>query len=155
MDVDEIDDAIAALQRDRDQLREKVDRLRRDHDTLSGKLRFPGTKFLVDLEYKLVLDTTITAAASTLTVPAGFFESLPGALHAVYCVSALCTDSNIPVVITDGSIIVAPAGAISVGVQRQLKTTPTRIESQVAIYNSVAAPHDVAVRIWRRLGMGS
>jgi hypothetical protein len=136
------------------ELTSKHDLLRRDFDQLAVKFRAPGTRFLVDLEYKLVYDDTITVGASSLHV-ATPFETLPGTLHALYALSAYCSDSNTPVVIGDGSVIVAPSDAVSIGIHRQRATSPTRIEASVVLYNSGAVEADIAVRVWRRLGMGS
>ena len=159
METDAIDAALADLTREQDRQRRDFDRLRREYDQLAIKLRSPGTKFLVDLEYKLVFPTdtadgviTVGAASLHVTTP---IETLPGALHAVYVLSAYAPSSNTPVLISDGSVIVSPADAISVGLHRQRQTSPTRIETSVVLYNSGASPQDVAVRVWRRLGMGS
>lgn len=159
MESDDLDDAIRTLERDRDRQRQDLDRLRREYDALATKLRYPGTKFLVELEYKLVYDATVTAGWSgstgALTLTSAF-DTLPGALHAVYHISAYATASTTPVLITDGSVIVAPTDAITIAVQRQLQTGPTRTEAKLAIYNSSGSTnHSVAVRVWRRLGMGS
>jgi hypothetical protein len=158
MDADELDDAIHQLQRDRDELKAKLEKLRVDHDVLSGKLRFPGTKFLIDLEYRVVYDATATfghagtTGAFTLTAA---FDTLPGTLHAVYALSAHAPSSDTPVLITDGSVIVAPANAITIALQRQRQTSPTRIEAKLAVYNSTASDQSLAIKVWRRLGMGS
>jgi hypothetical protein len=165
MDPDELEDAVTAVQQQADTLRADVDRLRTEYDRtvrafdqLSQKLRYPGTKFLVELEYKLVYDTTVTAttAPAVSTWPAATpFDTLPGTLHAVYVVSAYAPSSNTPVVITDGSVIVAPSNAVSVAIQRQRQTSPTRIEAKIIIDNSTGVDQSLALRVWRRLGMGS
>lgn len=148
-------EAIATLERDRDVQRGEHDRLRRQFEVLEGKLRFPGTKFLVDLEYQLVYEGSIVAIMSTLTTSEPI-ETLPGALHAVYALSAYAPSTSVPVVINDGSVIVAPSDAVTVAIQRQVLTGPTRTEARVAVYNSSASgDHTIAVRVWRRLGMGS
>jgi hypothetical protein len=154
MEADELDDRIAALERDRDRQRQEFDRLKREHDALANKLRYPGTKFLVDLEYKLVYEDTITVGAVSLHVEPPF-ETLPGTIHAIYALSAYAPSSNTPVVIGDGSVIVAPSDAVSIGIHRQRATSPTAIEASVVLYNSGAVEADIAVRVWRRLGMGS
>jgi hypothetical protein len=165
MDPDELEDAIQTLQdaqqtlrTEHDKLRTEYDRTARAFDQLSQKLRYPGTKFLVELEYKLVYDTTVTAttAPAVSTWPAATpFDTLPGTLHAVYVVSAYAPSSNTPVVITDGSVIVAPSNAVSVAIQRQRQTSPTRIEAKIIIDNSTGVDQGIALRVWRRLGMGS
>lgn len=154
MTEDEAIAALEALQRDRDQQRQDLDRLRREFDQLSQKLRYPGTKFLVDLEYKLVYDATLTATASTQTVSA-VIETLPGALHAVYALSAYASGSDTPKVITDGAIIVGPTDAVTVALQRQRTSSPRTIAVKVILYNSAVTDYDIAIRVWRRLGMGS
>jgi hypothetical protein len=58
-------------------------------------------------------------------------------------------------VITDGSVIVAPSNAVSVAIQRQRQTSPTRIEAKIIIDNSTGVDQSLALRVWRRLGMGS
>lgn len=148
------EEAIQELQRDRDRQRQDFDRLRREYDDLRNKLRYPGTKFLVDLEYKLVYDETNTIAHSSM-VQGDVFETLPGALHALYCVSAYAPSSNTPLIITDGSVIVPPGNTFSVAVQRQRQTSPTRIEASLVYYNFTGVDQAIAVRVWRRLGMGS
>lgn len=156
MELDDVDDALEQVQRDLAALTTKHDTLKRDHDQLSGKLRSPGTKFLVDLEYKLVHESTVAVAAGTVVV-GSVFETLPGALHAVYVLSAYAPASNTPVVITDGSVIVAPANAVSVAIQRKRASSGTQLSLQAAVIydNTGAVSVDVAVRVWRRLGMGS
>lgn len=153
-DVADLQALTATLRTELDRERQDRQQLRREYDGLANKLRYPGTKFLVDLEYKLVYDTTLTIATSTLALGA-VFETLPGALHAVYALSAYAPSSNTPVLITDGSVIVAPSNAVTVAIQRQRQTSPTRIEAKVAVYNATAGDVDIAIRVWRRLGMGS
>jgi hypothetical protein len=154
VETDAIDDAIQQLQADLDAERRERLKLRTDFDLLSSKLRTPGTKFLVDLEYRLVYDATQTVADATLSTPV-LIETLPGTLHAIYEVSAYCTDSNTPVILCDGTSSVSPAAAIAVMLQRQRATSPTRIAVSVLIRNDSGASRSVAVRVWRRLGMGS
>ncbi len=154
MDEAAIMASLRDLERGREQQRRELDRLREEYDTLAGKLRYPGTDFLVQLEYQMVYEGTLTAVASTLTT-SPIFDTLPGALHAIYALSAYCPTSNVPVIVTDGSVIVAPADAVSVAIQRQLRTGPTRIEARVAMYASTATDYPIAVKVWRRLGMGS
>lgn len=152
MDADALDDAIEDLRKDRAALQQRLDTLRADFDRFLNKFQ-PGTKFLVDLEYKLVFDGTITVAASTLQL-SSVIETLPGTLHALYGLSAYAPSSNTPVLITDGSVIVAPSNAVTVALQRQRQTSPTRIETKVAVYNATASSADIAVRVYRRLGVG-
>jgi hypothetical protein len=154
MDPEELDAALDDLRRDRDRQRQDFDRLRREYDDLRTKLRYPGTAFLVELEYKLVYEGTIEVATVDIEVD-DIFETLPGAIHAVYVLSAYCTDSNTPVVVCDGSLSVAPSNAVAVAIQRQRQTSPTRIEASVVVRNDTAGTVNVAVRVWRRLGMGS
>lgn len=162
MTPEELEEALSALEaaharaeRERERLRQEHERLRREFDVLEGKLRFPGTRFLVDLEYQLVYEGSIVAIMSTLTTSEPI-ETLPGALHAVYALSAYAPSTSVPLVINDGSVIVAPSDAVTVAIQRQVLTGPTRTEARVAVYNSSASgDHTIAVRVWRRLGMGS
>lgn len=154
MTLEELDEAVQQLRTELDRAEQERRALESDFLTLKRKLSLPGTKFLVDLEYRLVYDATLTATASALTTSA-VFETLPGTLHAVYVLSAHAPSSNTPVLITDGSVIVAPTNAVTVAVQRQRATSPTRTEAKVAVYNSAATDQSIAVRVWRRLGMGS
>lgn len=154
MEADELDDAIQQLRTDLDTERRERTKLFADFNQLSQKLRYPGTKFLVELEYKLVYDASQTVADATLSSPV-VIETLPGTLHAVYEVSAYCSDSNTPVILCDGTSSVSPSAAIAVMLQRQRATSPTRIEVSVLIRNDSGASRTVAVRVWRRLGMGS
>jgi hypothetical protein len=154
MDTDAIDNEIQKLKRDRDRLQIKVDRVRQDFDLFQGRLRYPGTQFLIDLEYLLVLDVTLSCNGPALTI-GNVFETLPGALHAVYTLSAYATDSDVPVIMTDGSVLVAPADSVTVAIQRRRQSTPVRTEARIVIYNNTAAAKNIAVRVWRRLGMGS
>jgi hypothetical protein len=153
VETDEIDSTLADLRRDLTRERDERRLLQRKLDDLTNKLRYPGTKFLIDLEYALVYDDTIAVGALSLHVEPPF-ETLQGLLHSVYEPSAYCPTSNTPVVVTNGSLIVAPADAISVAIHRQRQTGPTRIDASVAIYNASASPIEIAVRVWRRLGMG-
>ena len=59
-----------------------------------------------------------------------------------------------PLLITDGTVIVPPANTFSVALQRRLQTSPTRIEVSLVYYNFTGADREIAVRVWRRLGMG-
>jgi hypothetical protein len=154
MEPEELDAALRELQRDRDRQRQDFDRLRREYDQLAAKLRYPGTELLPYLQYQRVYDGTLTAASATLTT-SEIFDTLPGALHATYLLSAYAATSSVPLVISDGSVIVAPSDALTVAIQRQRQTGPTRIEARVAVYNSAVGDYDVAVRVWRRLGMGA
>jgi hypothetical protein len=153
MDAEEFEERLAALERERVP-RADFDRLRREYDDLRNKLRYPGTKFLVDLEYQLVYEGTVSVATLDVEVD-DVFETLPGALHAVYRLSAYSTDSNTPVVVCDGSLSVAPSDTVAVAIQRQRQTSPTRIEASVIVRNDTADTVNIAVRVWRRLGMGS
>jgi hypothetical protein len=154
VEADALDDAIQQLQADLDAERRERLKLRTDFDLLSSKLRTPGTKFLVDLEYRLVYDATVEIAHSMM-VTGALVETLPGTLHAVYAVSAYAPSSNTPLVITDGSIIVPPGNTFSVALQRRRQTSPTRIETTLVYYNFTGVDQFIAVRVWRRLGMGS
>jgi hypothetical protein len=149
---DELPGEVAALVRARDQQRQDFDRLRREFDVLAGKLRYPGTEFLVHLEYQVVFDSTVVAEASTLST-SEIFETLPGAQHVPYVLSAYAPTSSVPLLVCDGSIIVAPADAVTVAIQRQLQTGPTRIEARIAVYSATGGTHTIAVKVWRRLGM--
>lgn len=160
METDELDDAIAALQQQAATLRADLDRterervtLQRAHDQLAQKLRYPGTKFLVDLEYKLIHDATLTVP--TGGVVTALIETLPGALHALYHLSAYCVDSSSPGVVVDGEIEGARALTLAASLQRVRQTAPLRIEVTLVVTNNTVADRDVAVRVWRRLGMGS
>lgn len=143
----EVED-LQQAQRDADR---EHDKLRADFTVLSNKLRYPGTKFLIDLEYKLVYDATVSANPGTFTISTAF-ETLPGGLHAVYHVSGYASDI---VVVSDGNVIVPPTPSISICIQRELLTNPTRVEAKVYLYNSDVSAHSVSVRVWRRLGLGS
>lgn len=154
MEADELDDAIQQLRTDLDRTERDRARLEQLVKDFTNKLRYPGTKFLVDLEYKLVYDATQSVTNATLSTPV-IIETLPGTLHALYVVSAYCSDSNTPVVLCDGTVSVSPANAVSVMIQRQRATSPTRIESSVLIRNDSGGTRAIAVRVWRRLGMGS
>lgn len=154
MTVDEIDDRIRDLERDRDQQRVEFDRLRVGYEQLRNQLRYPGTRFLLDLSWKRVYKGTVSVATVTLNVGA-VFETLPGAQHALYLPSAYCTDSNTPVVVCDGALSVAPANTVAVAVQRQKQSSPTRIEAKVLVRNDTAGTVNVAVEVWRRLGIGA
>lgn len=149
-----LQDTARQLQQDLDRERQERERTTRDVEGLQRRLLQRGSKFLVDLEYRLVHEATVSVAAGTVVVGA-VFDTLPGTLHAVYVLSAYAPSSNTPAVITDGSVIVAPANAVSVGVQRQRQTTPLRIEASVIYDNTGGAAASIAVRVWRRLGMGS
>jgi hypothetical protein len=165
MDPDELEDAVTALETWRDQQKQDMTQLQRDHtqlrreyDLLANKLRYPGTKFLVDLEYKLVYDTTLTVPSSPTYLVSPVFETLPGRLHAVYALSAYPVDSNVDIVVCDGWVL-GPLGTlnsgVSIAIARQRQAAPLRIEHSVVINNSAGISVDIAIRIWRRLGMGS
>src|SRR4029077_154096 len=115
MDFAELDATVQTLTRDRDRLREDLDRLRREFDQLDGKLRYPGTKFLVDLEYKLVYEGTITAPLNSIATQV--IQTLPGALHALYALAAYATETGI-LVLTDGGGA-GPPGSLAVRLGRQ------------------------------------
>jgi hypothetical protein len=166
MDPDELDDAVTTLQQERQTLRADLDKLRTEYDRtarafeqLSQKLRYPGTKFLVELEYKLVYEVTTSIGPGSVvvvpTVGTPAFETLPGTLHAVYVLSAYAPDSDTPVVVMDGSVIAPPANTVSIGIQRQRQSSPLRIEARLILDNAGGGTHNVTVRVWRRLGMGS
>jgi hypothetical protein len=157
MTFDEIERTFRDLRTDLDQARRDIAKAQHDHDQLSGKLRYPGTKFLVDLEYKLVYDATLTAAgtpATTVQTLGPVFETLPGLLHAVYELSAYAPGSNVPVITSHGGGG-TPASVIQVRLERARQTGPTRTEIRVAMQNTIGTDYAVAVRVWRRLGMGS
>jgi len=134
--------------------RRDLDTLTRRFEVLSGKLQTPGTKFLVELEYKLVYDAVVSVPDVTVAFGA-IFETLPGALHSIYVVSAFATTNTTVQVLTDGPILVGPTSRCSVAISRQQKASPTRIEATVIYYQNTGAALNVSVRIWRRLGMGS
>jgi hypothetical protein len=154
MDFAELDTTVQTLTRDRDRLREDLDRLRREFEQLNGKLRYPGTKFLVDLEYKLAYEgtTTVATGGSTNTL----VDTLPGLLHGVYVLSAYCTDSTSPLVVCDGGLYGGPGLTIGVYLARvQVPGPPPAIEVRLIVANGTLNPRTVAVRVWKRLGMGS
>jgi hypothetical protein len=152
MEPEEIEAALRELERARDQQRQDFDKLKREFELLNGKLRFPGTDFLIRLEYQAVYEGTILAAASTLTT-APIFDTLPSAQHALYHVSAYAPTSSVPILVTDGSLIVNPSDPVTVAILRQLRTGPTRIECRVAVYNFTGGEQTIAVKVWKRLGM--
>lgn len=153
LDLDEALSLLETLKTTTEQQREDFDKLRREYDTLASKLRYPGTDFLVKLEYERVYDGTILAEPSTISTSA-IFETLPGALHAPYVLSAYALNSSVPVIICDGAVIVSPSDTITIAIQRQYQTGPARIESRVVVYNSSVSEFNIAVRVWKRLGLG-
>jgi len=134
--------------------RRDLDTLTRRFEGLSGKLQTPGTKFLVELEYRLVYDATITVPAASAT--AVTVETLPGLLHSVYVLSAYCYDSDTPSVVCDGTIESTLGGAAAVRLQRTRVTgPPLSVLVEVVVKNTTANERQFPVRVWRRLGMGS
>lgn len=152
MEQADLERLVEELQRDRDKLREDHEKLRHEYDVLAGKLRYPGTDFLVKLEYAPIFDSTITATSADITISAPF-DTIPGTGHASYLLSAYVPTSNTPVIICDGSIIVAPSNTIAVAIQRSVDTGPTRTVARVVLYNSAVLDYDVSVRVWKRLGL--
>ncbi len=149
--TDPLQEQVDGLAERADAQREDFDKLEARFDQLAAKFG-PGTKFLVDLEERLVYpETTITAVKNTTTV--AVIETLPGALHASYRLSAEPTETGV-VVITDG-LGVVPTNGCAVCLGREYKTGPTRIEITVRVYNSDATnDHPIKVKIWKRLGLG-
>ena len=158
MDPDELERAVQQLRADLEEERRKQARLVADFTQLSAKLRSPGTKFLVDLEYRLVYENTALVIPLNYTgaVP---IETLPGKLHALYLLSAYAVSDTTAVVVTDGPLlpVTTPlADGVSIAIERQLATSPARILVGLRVANTRAANAvTVAVRVWRRLGMGS
>ena len=144
---------LSDLRREFDREREERRALERRYDTLAAKLSYPGTRFLVDLSYKLVYDATLTAAASggSGTATTGpVFEITEG--HAVYVLAAHCTDSDTVLVTTHGGGTTTSADSIVARIEHQ--RSGTKWEHYVGLTNFILADHDVAVKVWRRLGMG-
>ena len=136
---------------DIDVLQSKLDKLQQDFEVLQGKFRYPGTKFLVDLEYRLLYEGTLTVPASS-AISSAVIETLPGALHAVYSLSAHCMQSSVAL-ICDGS---APAlVGLHVHLLRSRSLDPIRIDVTARVQNTTSTEHTVAIRVWRRLGIGS
>jgi hypothetical protein len=150
LDLDQLPAAVDTLQRDRDRLSQDAERLRREFDQLNSKLRYPGTRFLVDLEYSLVFDTTVTAALSTTTTT--LVEIVPGAQLATYRVAALPLETGV-IVLTDGGGA-SPVNGIALRLGHELLAGPTRTQTTLLATNVLAANHTVRVKIWRRMGMG-
>jgi len=160
------------LQRAVDQEKQKLLDLTRRFDLLSQKLSTPGTKFLVDLEYRMVYNGTLVVPrgyvdATTFAMAPGLvdspiIETLPGSLHAVYAVSAYCATADSPV-ICDGASWSAtntgtgamPYDALLVSLVRTYATAPTRVDVTVQVLSPFyTATRTVAVKVWRRLGIG-
>jgi hypothetical protein len=150
MDFDELPTAVETLERDRERLRQDVDRLRRDFDQLNAKLRYPGTRFLVDLEYTLVFDTTVAAVLNTTTTRV--IEILPGEQLATYRLAAVPLETGV-IVLTDGGGA-SPVNGIALRLGHERLAGPTRTQTTLLATNVLAANHTVRVKIWRRVGMG-
>jgi hypothetical protein len=152
MEADAIDDAIQVLQADYAALAAKHDKLRTDYDLLSLKLRYPGTKFLVDLGYRLVYDATITCAAggphSTL------IQTRKDLQHAVYVLSARRTDTNGEGVLYNGMATVLPGNSVQLAIESRYNSSGPSLDTYLLDYNSKATSVSVAVKIWQRLGLG-
>ena len=148
MDAEDMRAAIAQLQADLDAERAERDILRKDHDALH--LTVMG--LAVKAQYRLLYDATVAVGSGTET--SDIFETLPGTLHAIYAVSAYAPDSDTPVIVANGPVESAPSAGICVSIQRQRQSNPTRIECRVLLDNSGSVAN-VAVRVWRRLGIGS
>jgi len=129
-----------------------LDTLTKRFEILSGKLQTPGTKFLVELEYRLLYDSVLVVPA-TSGLSSGVFETLPGLLHAVYLISAYCDNAS-PSVICDGEEISGLTGVIGVSILRKKISGPA-ITAEVWAHNNTASERNAYVRVWRRLGMGS
>ena len=152
--------------------RELLDLTRR-FDLLSNKLNTPGTKFLIDLEYRMVYDAILTVprrylSSDTFLILPGLvnspvIETLPGALHADYLLSAYCPVVDSPVVCggvswsPDGPVAgVQPYDALLVSMVRTYKIDPIRVDVTVQVTNPCyETSRTVAVRVWRHLGIGS
>ena len=155
-----------ALTRDVQQLRADLDQERRERlalkatvEQLRTKLLYPGTKFLVELEFRVIFEGRILVALNSTR--ADLIDTLPGELHALYQVSAYSV-SNTPMVLTDGALSSYPAlspplaEGVSVCLQRQRQSAPVRTEVSLRLVNASATMNaNIAVKVWRRLGMGS
>lgn len=150
-DLEVVQDTIVEIQSDSTVQRADLALLSKKFDELEGKLRFPGTKFLVDLEYRLVYEGTLTAPFSS-AISSTIIESLPGTLHAVYIISAYCAVPSVSV-ICDGSA--SDLVGIHAHLVRTFETSPARIDVTVRLRNTSITSRDVVVRVWRRLGIGS
>jgi hypothetical protein len=160
-DIENSQDDILALQTNYTKLKTDVDLLRTQFDDLTGKLKYPGTKFLVDLEYRLVFDDTIIVNHDSAITSAPI-EVLPGLLHAVYAISAYAPTSDIPIIVMDGAYVKVTTATsqniVTVALQRQRSTNPDAITVSLRVSNKLDPDLDnvnVAIRVWRRLGMGS
>lgn len=157
-DLEVVQNTIAEIQSDSTIQQTDLALLSKKFDELEGKLRFPGTKFLVDLEYNIVYDARIvinTSSTSQISI-----DTLHGELHAVYQLSAYAT-TNTPIILMDGASLgsLTDLGSLTNGVSvcllRQRASDPTRIEIYLNVINSIASPQTLAIKVWRRLGIGS
>lgn len=149
---------VETLQTQSDELQIQSDKVKQDLDILTTRLISPGGRFLIDLEYQtvyaaqIVIDTSSTSRIS--------IDTLPGELHAVYQLSAYAT-TNTPIILMDGASLgsLTDLGSLTNGVSvcllRQRASDPTRIEIYLNVINSIASPQTLAIKVWRRLGIGS
>lgn len=150
MEADEIDDAILELRRDRDAQRQRYDKLKADFDAFLNKFQ-PGTKFLVNLEYRLIYDTTLTLATGGPVET--LIETRKDLQHAVYELSAKRTDTNGEAVIYGGTVSVVPGNSVQLALESRYNSSGPSVDTYLVSYNSKGSDVAVAVKIWRRLGM--
>lgn len=151
MDTDAIDDLIEQLRSDLDAEKRERERLRTDFDLLSSKLRTPGTKFLVDLEYRLIYSGTVSIP--TLGPHDTLLETRKDGQDAIYEMSAKRTDTNGEGVIYFGAPVVAPPNAVLLCLDTRYATGPNRQETYLVAYNTKGSTVNVTVKVWRRIGM--
>ena len=117
------------------------------------KLRYPGTKLFVDLEYQL------STTAPTTVVTLGHLNTpdrnpAAPARIAVYRLSAYCTDSTSPYVVATGGLVGSPGSRSASISARPGARPPRRSRSSHRQQSDRRQPHDCRSRV-ARLGMGS
>lgn len=152
MDADALDDAILELQAAKDRQRQDFDRLRREFDQLTNKLRYPGTRFLIDLAYKLVYANTALSVA-TLGPHTTLIEQRNDLQHGVYVMSAKQTATDAEGVIYDGAPVVVPGNAVLLSIYSAYNASGPSLDTYLVAYNTKGATVTVDVKVWRRLGL--
>lgn len=146
---DPLHEDLDRVQSDVADLRAELERQKAEAEQFRAKFG-PGTKFLVDLEERLVYSGTITAVKNTVTTT--LVDTLQGALHASYRVSTQPTETGVGI-IGDGAGTI-PTNGIAVALGREYKTSPIRIEVSVRLTNThTTTDHPIAVKVWRRMGL--
>ena len=166
--VEALEDAVSDLQMHHKDLTDRVQDNEKSYTTFVQQF-MPGRTYVQSLIYSLVYEATLTVPSAVQSVyPGGTIGTNPPTgtgfdisqdlQHAFYEISAYTLDQD-PIsstgldVLYQGGAFTIAARTVTLGIMRNYKTGPPRLETFLTVYQASGADIDLHVKIYRKIGL--